>query len=963
MTVKADIKTAMDSAYGLGEATYETFANTIGPSVDGYVAGLAVEAGSPIGNEGLLWNAGAGEWQFQTVALAGHTHDDRYYTEAETDSLLALRLLITDIDDTPVNGVTNAPISSNWAFDHVAAADPHIGYRLESVDHSHQSTGAQAGQLDHGLALTNIGVLTHANHDTLAELLDGTIVETIDVAVDASGGDIQFTLQGDGATDLTVVKSTGLIEVDTTPALSVILTAGTATVPQINYVYLNDSQVLTASAVGFPATFHAPVATVMVLDRATTDANGALKVHEFTNHLSDVDSGDLVHITKRIRAFNSTWISGTALTPTPAVSGSGATMSVAVATGSIYQLHPHTYPALDGAVVGHHVVNDNTTPYTKVTDLGTIVLDADGGSLTNKHYSMVVWGVISEATGDCHIMVNMPTGSYNTQAKAERDADKYTVYTIPVNFVGAAFLIARLTVKNTTDSSFTMNAVEDLRGQIPSQAAGGGAGVTSHSDLADLTNDDHSTTYPHLDGSRPFTGAVTIDGSADTNQLVIQANATQANSNPLILLEANGGTDIMSITSDHVSNIFIGIGAGNDNSVAGADGVENIFIGQLAGTANIIGASNVVIGQNAFITSSSGDKNTVIGCNALQLAISNHCTAIGFEALEKNTAAFLTAVGSLALTQNTTGASNVAMGVQALGTNTTGTANLAVGYRALFSNLDSDFNVAIGYKALEDATSQNNIAIGSQALTDCTSGSGNVAIGALSLLVCTQGLQNMAIGTGALAALTTGDRNIGIGTSAGKSLSTADANIAIGYLALEDNTASHNTAIGSEALLQNTSGAGNLGIGYQALQNNVTGGNNTCIGYQAGLGVAANSFSNNTIIGYTAGLALTTGSTNVLIGTQTGDNLTTGGANILIGFDIAASAAGVSNELNIGGLLKGDLSTPSFAVHADAVQIVTSQSPASGGAGVAGEIAWDANFIYVCTAANTWTRAALTGGY
>jgi hypothetical protein len=39
---------------------------------------------------------------------------------------------------------------------HVAEADPHTGYRLESADHSHQSTGAQAGKLDHGLALDGL---------------------------------------------------------------------------------------------------------------------------------------------------------------------------------------------------------------------------------------------------------------------------------------------------------------------------------------------------------------------------------------------------------------------------------------------------------------------------------------------------------------------------------------------------------------------------------------------------------------------------------------------------------------------------------------------------------------------------------------------------------------------------------------------------------------------------------------
>lgn len=40
--------------------------------------------------------------------------------------------------------------------DHATATDPHTGYRREDEDHSHQSTGAQAGQLDHGAALTGL---------------------------------------------------------------------------------------------------------------------------------------------------------------------------------------------------------------------------------------------------------------------------------------------------------------------------------------------------------------------------------------------------------------------------------------------------------------------------------------------------------------------------------------------------------------------------------------------------------------------------------------------------------------------------------------------------------------------------------------------------------------------------------------------------------------------------------------
>jgi sRNA-binding regulator protein Hfq len=39
------------------------------------------------------------------------------------------------------------------------------------------------------------------------------------------------------------------------------------------------------------------------------------------------------------------------------------------------------------------------------------------------------------------------------------------------------------------------------------------------------------------------------------------------------------------------------------------------------------------------------------------------------------------------------------------------------------------------------------------------------------------------------------------------------------------------------------------------------------------------------------------------------------------------------------------------------------QTKASNAVGTAGQICWDSNYIYVCTATNTWKRTALTGGY
>lgn len=48
-------------------------------------------------------------------------------------------------------------------------------------------------------------------------------------------------------------------------------------------------------------------------------------------------------------------------------------------------------------------------------------------------------------------------------------------------------------------------------------------------------------------------------------------------------------------------------------------------------------------------------------------------------------------------------------------------------------------------------------------------------------------------------------------------------------------------------------------------------------------------------------------------------------------------------------------------INSDSVRVVTSKTPASAAAtGTAGQIAWDSNYIYVCVAANTWKRSAIS---
>jgi hypothetical protein len=188
-------------------------------------------------------------------------------------------------------------------------------------------------------------------------------------------------------------------------------------------------------------------------------------------------------LNKWIRARPAGWVSGCACTATGGVSN----LTIATAAGVVYQLHTHTFPAFDTGVSDDiYVVNDNTTPYKRVQDLdGHVGTDSEGVAMKS-YFNLVVWGVASEAGTDSKLMVNLPAGSYSNDSgsQATNDLQAYSVYTIPSQFVGCGFLIARLTISKS-GSTYTIEETHDLRGTFPSTgagASGGGAGAVEFID-------------------------------------------------------------------------------------------------------------------------------------------------------------------------------------------------------------------------------------------------------------------------------------------------------------------------------------------------------------------------------------------------------------------------------------------------------------------------------------------------
>jgi hypothetical protein len=352
----------------------------------------------------------------------------------------------------------------------------------------------QAVVIDGSVGTIQADVSVGTNTAGVIKIFNGSVLEDTSTVVTSNGVDtVTLSYEQNGGGDLSLFFDAGFTIFDSTPAATVALTIGSDVSPTLNYVYIPKSTgVLTASTVGFPSSAqHVPVATVIVQSASSAATDGVYKMHAWTDHLSNGgDQGHLSHVNRWIRDQHATWISGAAPTTTITTNaGAIDNVNFAATSAVVLQLHEHAVPAFDTAVTSHmYVVNDFTTAFDRITDLSAIDTDSTGASLrsNNTYYSFVIWGSVAEDNSDCQLYVNAPGGFYITSTGAVNDANGYSNYQIPQEFKGTGFLIARVTLRYQTSDSGTLTEVEteDLRGLVPSTAAGGG-GVSGGTEFAD----------------------------------------------------------------------------------------------------------------------------------------------------------------------------------------------------------------------------------------------------------------------------------------------------------------------------------------------------------------------------------------------------------------------------------------------------------------------------------------------
>lgn len=433
-----------------------------------------------------------------SLAIIGiATHD----IENTTYGYITTSGTVRDVDTSGYTAGDVVWLSDTVAGDYTGTMpdSPNYNIRLGTVG----VVNATTGTLD-------VNVQAGSNTSGVIKIFNGAILENHNVTVSSDGATVTLYLEKDGGGDLSLFFNGIFNFFDTSPAASVVLTAGTDTVPTLNYVYIPESTLtLTASTAGFPAAQHVPVATVLVQSAASLQTDDAYKVHAWTDHLSDGnDQGHLSHLNKWIRAQHATWLSGMGTTPTISTNvGTPDNVDVAIASGTALQLHEHATPAYDTSTGSEvYVVNDFTTPYTKVTDLNTLLTDALGNSMSGRRFSLVFWQVINEVTSESKLMVNLPICDYGTDSAAINDSNGCSVYTFPADFKGTAVLLSRLTFQHQVISGGTWTLVnnEDLRGLIPSIVAGGvtaGAKNEYEDSLFSIFNNTDNTKVATFDAS------------------------------------------------------------------------------------------------------------------------------------------------------------------------------------------------------------------------------------------------------------------------------------------------------------------------------------------------------------------------------------------------------------------------------------------------------------------------------
>lgn len=206
----------------------------------------------------------------------------------------------------------------------------------------------------------------------------------------------------------------------------------------------------------------------------------------------------------------------------------------------------------------------------------------------------------------------------------------------------------------------------------------------------------------------------------------------------------------------------------------------------------------------------------------------------------------------------------------------------------------------------------------------------------------------------AVAKTLTGSGNLVIGEGTGKVLGEGSNNVCLGYAAMSRSRGSNNVAIGPNSLRGFGYNTGNVAVGPGAASS-LCGSGNVAVGVSAGSAHGGNVYTSTFLGANAGGNSVMAGLSKVLcLGAYSRTTLpSTAVIGGIYGGDYALTL-GLGTEAPATSFGKG------FHIKNGPVRQETPHTPASAtDTGLVGEMCWNADYVYVCVAENTWKRAAL----
>jgi hypothetical protein len=477
------------------------------------------DTGGPLSNGDIVYVTG---WNTDKPTVDQASNTDK----GETESVIAV--LTENIEDGAsgeatrfgaVNDINTLGETSgdavylgvDGAWTTTRPVPPNYEVRVGSIGYVNASTGS-----------LNIDIVGFNETDTNVNwegALNGVAPQTQGVSFVVSGGVIYADVVNEEAptTKLPVILDSDRYLLDTLTgsgaggAARVALTAGTATNPQINFLYINlvGSVPTLQASTTWPFGTAAIIGLVSVKTAAITNIDGVLGFQRFNNATNDGGGQGIINeILQRIRIFGASWNSGVDPTVTITVNpGSEDNVNITTSSGLAWQFHNQTMDATDGSE--YYVINHPTLGVHKITDLNEIDVYADGTSIGNEDIiGLNMFGLQSSSGGVDRIGIMLPDGVYTPTGpsaaalqfaidQALADANNYAITSITsgIGLNSITFRICRLVLRYTTAASGTWENVvteetgddfQDERGLPQGAISGGGGGsslITSFSDV------------------------------------------------------------------------------------------------------------------------------------------------------------------------------------------------------------------------------------------------------------------------------------------------------------------------------------------------------------------------------------------------------------------------------------------------------------------------------------------------